>query len=166
MRKINAIIIHCSATPADRDYTVANLERDHKARGFKAIGYHRYIKKDGTVYVGRPYEQIGAHVGDLGRNSDTIGICYEGGIKAGTDPRNFRNAADTRTDEQKAAILNEILLVIEYLKSQGQDVSKLEIMGHRDLSPDKNGNGIIEPHEWVKVCPCFDAKKEYNWITV
>jgi hypothetical protein len=39
-----------------------------------------------------------------------------------------------------------------------------KIQGHRDFSPDRNGNGTIEPEEWIKACPSFDAKTEYRMI--
>jgi N-acetylmuramoyl-L-alanine amidase len=41
---------------------------------------------------------------------------------------------------------------------------KARISGHRDFSPDLNHNGIVEPSEWIKQCPCFDAKEEYKRI--
>lgn len=42
---VRFIVIHCSATRCDRDYTVEQLLRDHKVRGFRTIGYHFYIRK-------------------------------------------------------------------------------------------------------------------------
>ena len=74
MRHINEIIIHCSATPEGRDYTVADIDRWHKARGWRGIGYHYVIYRDGSVHAGRPVEQIGAHC--TGHNANSIGICY------------------------------------------------------------------------------------------
>jgi hypothetical protein len=35
-------------------------------------------------------------------------------------------------------------------------------VGHRDLSPDLNGDGIIQPGEWTKMCPCYDVKREFK----
>ena len=148
-RKINLIVVHCSATRVDRDYTPDQLERDHRARGFNSAGYHFYIRKNGYVHPLRPLEMIGAHV--LGYNRDSVGICYEGGIGTGRKP------ADTRTAEQKASLLR-------VLKELRGIFPNAEILGHRDLSPDLNGNGVIEPHEWIKMCPCFDAGKEYKNI--
>lgn len=148
-RKINLIVVHCSATPANRDYSPDMLLRDHKARGFSTYGYHFYVRKSGQRVQLRPLEMIGAHV--TGFNRDSVGICYEGGLDAAGKP------ADTRTLQQKdaiAALLRE--LVIHFPDA--------EICGHRDLSPDKDGDGVIEPQEWIKMCPCFDAKKEYRMI--
>ena len=78
MRKIDLIVIHCSATRADRSLTPDDLEMQHRRRGFNGTGYHYYIRKDGTVHLTRPIERIGAHV--KGFNSNSVGICYEGGL--------------------------------------------------------------------------------------
>ena len=148
-RKINLIVIHCSATREDRDYTPQQLTSDHKARGFNSAGYNFYIRKDGTVIHMRSLELIPAHVTGFNRNS--IGICYDGSLD-----RNGK-AADTRTREQKEAIIGLLIkLVVQFPDS--------EICGHRDLSPDKNKNGTIEPNEWIKICPCFNARDEYKNI--
>lgn len=148
LRKIDAIIIHCSSTAEDVDYTEKQLERDHLARGIRSpMGYHYYVRKDGREVLGRPISQIGAHAS--GHNKNTIGICYEGGLKAGGST--WRDAKDTRTVNQKGTILHIINKVLLELKKH-QDVSKIKIMGHRDLGANKE-------------CPCFDAKAEYSWIT-
>lgn len=132
MRKIDLIVIHCSATRANRNFTVEALEACHKARGFKTTGYHYYITKDGTIYPCRPEEMVGAHAKRY--NAHSIGICYEGGLDASGNP------ADTRTEAQKRSM-------VELLKSLCTDYPEAEIIGHRDLP-------------WVKKsCPCFDVKK-------
>lgn len=82
---VRYIVIHCSATRADRDYTVEQMMRDHKARGFRTIGYHAYIRKDGTVTYHRNWLEVGAHAYPFNRCS--IGICYEGGIAPLTPPK-------------------------------------------------------------------------------
>jgi N-acetyl-anhydromuramyl-L-alanine amidase AmpD len=119
----------------------------HRRRGFDGIGYHYYIRKDGTVVATRPLERIGAHA--RGFNARSIGICYEGGLDRLGRP------ADTRTLEQGTALQ---LLVQQLL----QRFPNARVCGHRDLSPDLNSNGEIEPEEWIKACPCFDAKAEYD----
>ena len=58
MRKIDLIVIHCSATRADRSLTLDDLEMQHRRRGFNGTGYHYYIRKDGTVHLTRPRERI------------------------------------------------------------------------------------------------------------
>lgn len=149
-RTVNKIVIHCSASPENVDYTFEQCIKDHKARGFRKCGYHRFISKDGTIHIGRHFDEIGAHAGS-GQNAKTIGICYEGGLDS------KKKAKDTRTPEQKAAMIQCINEAIAY----GQIKS---IVGHRDLSPDINGNGIVEPQEWIKMCPCFDATPEYKHL--
>ena len=84
MRLITEIIVHCTATRpewwagrhmADK---VAEIRRWHvQDRGWKNIGYHYLIDRDGTVAEGRPVDQIGAHV--QGKNTGTIGIALFGG---------------------------------------------------------------------------------------
>ena len=78
MRVINLIVVHCSATKADRDFTEQDLEVCHRRRGMNGPGYHFYIRKNGDIKTTRPIEKIGAHA--RGHNAQSIGICYEGGI--------------------------------------------------------------------------------------
>ena len=73
-RKINLIVVHCSATRINQDFPVEALESCHKARGFRSIGYHYYITKDGVVYPCRPETEVGAHARHY--NAHSIGICY------------------------------------------------------------------------------------------
>lgn len=145
MRKIDLIVIHCSATRADRDFTEEDLEVCHRRRGFNGIGYHFYIRKNGEVKATRPLDRIGAHA--RGHNEHSIGICYEGGLDYCGRP------ADTRTDRQKHS-LRVLILALQ------SDYPGCRVCGHRDLSPDLNGNGEIEPEEWVKQCPCFDVGRD------
>ena len=147
MRKINLIVIHCSATRADRSLTPDDLEMQHRRRGFNGTGYHYYIRKDGTTLLTRPIERIGAHA--KGFNASSIGICYEGGLDCRGRP------ADTRTPEQRASLR----LLVNQLK---QRFPSCRVCGHRDLSPDLNGDGEIEPEEWIKACPCFEVKREFS----
>ena len=142
MRLINLIVIHCSATRSDRCYTEYDLTEDHLRRGFSGAGYHFYIRKDGAIKTLRPVEQIGAHA--KGYNTNSIGICYEGGLDT------HGRSADTRTDFQKHSLRVLVMLLL-------RDYPGSRVCGHRDLSPDLNHNGEIEPEEWIKDCPCFDA---------
>ena len=80
MRRIDLIVIHCSATRVTQDFSVKDLEACHLARGFKTIGYHYYITKDGHPHRCRPEEMAGAHARRY--NAHSIGICYEGGLDA------------------------------------------------------------------------------------
>lgn len=141
-RPINLIVIHCSATRENRDYTEHDLDVCHRQRGFDGPGYHFYVRKDGRIVRTRPIEKIGAHV--KGYNKSSVGICYEGGLDA------QGRTKDTRTQKQKEAIRalqNDLL----------ERFPGCKICGHRDLSPDRNGNGKIEPEEWIKECPCYDV---------
>lgn len=54
MRKITEIIIHCSATKEGMDFTVEDIDRWHRQRGFDSIGYHFVIYRDGSLHAGRP----------------------------------------------------------------------------------------------------------------
>ena len=135
MRRINLIILHCSATKITQDFPVESLEACHKARGFKTIGYHYYITKDGQMHQCRTEDMIEAHARRY--NAHSIGICYEGGLDANGNP------TDTRTPAQKHAL-------ITLLRSLKVDYPDAEILGHCDLP-------------WVKKkCPCFDARSEYK----
>ena len=79
-RSISLIVVHCTATRVDADFTQKDLLRCHRARGMKMIGYHFYIRKDGFIWSTRPMDMVGAHC--LGHNHDSIGIAYEGGLNA------------------------------------------------------------------------------------
>lgn len=154
MKTIDAIVIHCSATRAGQDIHASDIDKWHKERGMAMIGYHYVITLDGTVEQGRPLTRDGAHCNTAGisgtsYNKHSIGICYVGGLdKAG-------NPADTRTDAQKKAMIDLVYgLMMEY-------PSIVEVIGHRDASPDANGDGIINPDEWIKMCPCFDVRSEF-----
>ena len=146
MRTITLIIIHCSATKAGQCYSFEQCRRDHMRRGWKDIGYHYYITRDGAVHKGRALERVGAHC--KGHNKNSIGVCYEGGLDMAG------NAADTRTKAQCRSMRR----LLEELHERFPDAI---VMGHRDLSPDLDGNGRIEPDEWMKQCPCFDVLMDY-----
>jgi len=133
MRKINEIIVHCSATPEGRAHTVADIRRWHKQRGFVDIGYHYVIYLDGTIHAGRALERTGAHC--TGHNKNSIGICYIGGMT-----KDMKMAKDTRTPEQKNALRS-------LLKQLRKQFPGARIFGHRDFA--------------AKACPSFDARREY-----
>ncbi len=129
MRHIDKIIVHCTATPAGRAVTVADVDRWHRQRGFKSIGYHYLVYLDGSVHPGRPESMAGAHC--KGHNTSSIGVCYVGGLaKDGKTP------ADTRTEAQRRA-LRELVgrLVGRYPGAT--------VHGHREFA--------------AKACPCFDV---------
>ncbi len=90
----------------------------------------------------------GAHCKN-GWNSHSIGICYIGGLDATGRP------ADTRTRAQKAALHK----LVQEIMDRYPTITK--VIGHRDTSPDLNGDGKITPNEWIKECPCFDVRAEF-----
>ena len=151
MNKPTYIIIHCSATREDKDFTEKQINDSHVARGFGKWGYHYYIRKDGRVIPMRAENEIGAHDNFIvpgektSYNRCSIGICYEGGLDSEGHPK------DTRTPWQKHSLRVLILTLL-------RDYPGCRVCGHRDLSPDLNGNGEIEPEEWIKACPCFEVK--------
>ena len=132
MRKINEIIVHCSATAEGRDYTVGDIDRWRKSRGWQCIGYHYVIYRDGSVHTGRPVAQIGAHC--TGHNANSIGVCYIGGCAAdGKTPK------DTRTPQQREALRR----LVADLQKQYPGAT---VHGHREFA--------------AKACPSFDVKTE------
>jgi len=135
MRKINKIIVHCSATREGQNISVDTIRKWHvEGRGWTDIGYHFYIDLHGDIYKGRDIAKIGAHTKGYNRNS--IGICYCGGVEVdGKTPK------DTRTEEQE----DSLLAVLRTLKAMYPDCT---IHSHKDFAN--------------KACPSFDATNEYK----
>ena len=148
-RRITDIVIHCTATTPYNDLSADDLRRMHKRQGWSDIGYHYVVRLNGMVELGRDVDLIGAHVS--GHNAHSIGVVYVGGLDR------YGKAKDTRTDLQKAALLS-LLLELRDLYPDAK------ISGHRDFSPDLDGDGRVEPEEWIKICPCFDAMVEYRKV--
>jgi N-acetyl-anhydromuramyl-L-alanine amidase AmpD len=134
------IVVHCSASRPTQEYTVADLERDHRKRGFAKIGYHFYIRKNGTLTQHRELLEVGVHCRPYNRCS--IGVCYEGGVDENLKPK------DTRTFVQRRR-LEELLRELKTLFPQAI------IMGHRDM-----------PGARACDCPSFDATGEYSKLGV
>lgn len=156
---IDAVVLHCSATREGQDVRMSDIDKWHKERGFACCGYHYVIDLDGKVEVGRPLSMDGAHCNTKGvsgksYNKHSVGICYVGGLdKDG-------NAKDTRTEAQKKAMR-------ELIDSLMDKYPIIEVIGHRDASPDQNGDGQITKNEWIKLCPCFEVRAEFPmaiWI--
>ena len=136
MRKINEIIVHCTATAEGKDFKAADIDRWHKAKGWDGIGYHHVVDLDGKVEPGRPESKVGAHC--LKHNTNSIGVVYVGGLAP-----DGRTPKDTRTPQQKAALRK----LLTELKHRYPNAT---IHGHRDFA--------------AKACPSFDATKEYKDI--
>lgn len=138
MRKINKIIIHCSATREGEDISAAVIDRWHRDRGWSGIGYHYVVSLNGNIEYGRPIDKQGAHVKN--HNKGSIGICYIGGVESERDSNGKWIAKDTRTLEQKESLLD----LIKTLKRLNPEAT---VHGHNEFA--------------AKACPCFNVKEEY-----
>ena len=147
-RFVDLIVVHCSATPNGRTVTTQQIEQWHNARGFKGVGYHYVITLDGVIHATRPEDEIGAHA--LHYNAHSIGICMVGG----TGGRDRRNPGSYTRDQWTS-----LAALVVSLRSRYPEA---DICGHRDLSPDLDGDGQVEPHEWIKICPAFDVTE---WLS-
>ena len=127
------IVVHCSATRPHQDIGAEEITKWHKAAGFKDIGYHYVIRRDGVLERGRPDEAVGSHV--KGFNEVSVGICLVGGVKA-DDP--FK--PDNNFTPEQFVTLKTLLTKLK------EKYPKAKIQGHRDFP--KVG----------KDCPCFDVK--------
>lgn len=145
MRKIERIFVHCTASP--QTWGKDELLREFKSKGWKSPGYHIAIGANGELH--RLADDKNVTNGVQGYNSTAINVAYIGGIDA------KGKGIDNRTPEQKKSLI----YVLSELKEKYPDAV---ILGHRDISPDTNKNGIVDPWERIKECPCFDAKDEYK----
>lgn len=137
------IVVHCSATPAGRDHDAADIDRWHRERGMRAIGYHYVIRLDGTIETGRPQDTIGAHA--QGYNSTSVGICLIGGV----DANDRAKAKDTFTEQQKASLY---ILINKLMKEYPQAA----LFGHRDLPGVAKACPSLSVREWYR----DEAKKQ------
>ncbi|WP_199052397.1 N-acetylmuramoyl-L-alanine amidase [Aquitalea sp. ASV15] len=157
-RTINLIVIHCAASPNGKvlgsasKSAAAVIDQWHAQRGFhrqpaaiaaynpdlKAIGYHFVLDVDGSKSTGRALDEVGAHV--AGHNANSIGICMVG------------------TDQYSTAQWGALTSLVKSLLAKYPGVP---VVGHRDLSPDLNGDGTVEPSEWTKTCPGFTVA---DWL--
>ena len=142
MKDIEKIIVHCSATrEGDESINAEVIDRWHKKRGWKGIGYHFVILIDGLIETGRMIDKCGAHT--KGMNCKSIGVCYIGGVESERNDKGKYSAKDTRTPEQIATML-ELLRLLKKIYPDAK------IHGHRDFA--------------AKACPSFDATDEYKNI--
>lgn len=143
-RRDDFIVIHCSATGPTSDIGADEIDQWHKAKGWSGIGYHAVIRRDGEIEFGRHFDEVGAHV--QGQNARSVGICMVGGVDA------EGNAENNFTEDQ----FESLDLLVAMLR---RAYPTAEVLGHRDLSPDLDGDGIIEKNEWLKECPSFSVKE-------
>lgn len=149
---INYIVVHASATPPSQDIGFKEIDDMHRARTYRTrsgktrnwsgCGYHLIIRRDGVPEMGRSLQTKGAHVGGVGHNHDSWGICMIGGV-----------TEDGKPDDNYTALqMNTLELLIRGLLHRAPNA---EVVGHRDLSRDLNGDGVIDKEDWMKDCPCF-----------
>ncbi len=133
LKAVDFLVVHASATPETMDIGVEEIRQWHRQRGWLDVGYHKIIRRDGTVEDGRPLDVPGAHA--RGFNSRSLGICLIGGVES-----DKKTPESNYTHDQ----WNALELLITDLKGMFPDA---EVLGHRDL-----------PHV-SKACPCFDTKE-------
>lgn len=145
MRKIERIFVHCTA--GSQRQTVNDLQTEFKRKRWKHPGYHYVVQADGTISQLLDEQLVSNGVKEY--NSTSVNVAYMGGI--GSEGK----ATDNRTDAQKESLRK----LLKLLKGRYPDA---KILGHRDISPDTNGNGVVDTWERIKECPCFDAITEYK----
>ena len=145
MRNIQYIAVHCTAS--HQSQTIEGLKQEFKRKGWINPGYHYVVSPDGKITQLLDEDKVSNGV--KGFNSVSINVAYIGGIDRTGKP------IDNRTDEQKASLRS-------LLKMLHKKYPTAVIQGHRDFSPDLNKDGKIMPNEWMKSCPCFNAKEEYS----
>lgn len=145
MRNIKYIAVHCTAS--HQSMTIEGLKQEFRRKGWVNPGYHYVVSPDGKITQLLDEDKVSNGV--KGFNSVSINVAYIGGIDTNGKP------IDNRTDAQKASLCS-------LLKMLHKKYPTAVIQGHRDFSPDLNKDGKITPNEWMKACPCFNAKEEYR----
>ena len=145
MRNIKYIAVHCTAS--HQSMTIEGLKQEFKRKGWVNPGYHYVVSPDGKITQLLDENEVSNGV--KGFNSVSINVAYIGGIDRTGKP------IDNRTDAQKASLRS-------LLKLLHKKYPTAVIQGHRDFSPDLNKDGKITSNEWMKACPCFNAKEEYR----
>ena len=148
------LTVHCTASRQGQYQTAAQIRKYHTdpkphGKGWSDIGYHAIIRTDGVVEQGRPDDKQGAHV--YGHNSDNLGVALVGGLD------HNGKAFNTFNYLQMNALYAFILE-----KCEQYNIPLAEVQGHRDYSPDLNGDGVITSNEFIKECPCFDVRE---WLS-
>jgi len=134
-KDVKYLVVHCSATKPSMDVGAADIDRWHRKNGWRKIGYHFVIKRDGTIEPGREPTEIGAHA--AGYNSVSIGICLVGGVSE----KDVNKAENNFTISQ----METLHRLLSYLLATS--FPKAKVLGHRDLPGVK------------KACPSFDVQK-------
>lgn len=140
---IRYIVVHCAATPPDLDVGAKEIDLWHRQRGFARIGYHKVIRRDGTIEAGRELHVPGAHA--QGFNLLSWGVCLIGGV---TEAGPYGKPEANYTEAQYRALRGVILGLLE-------SAPQAKVTGHRDLP---------SPHARLKECPCFDVSEWWQSI--
>ena len=148
-RTIKYIVVHCTASAPDKP--VLDLWREWGERGWKHPGYHYVVTHDACVYYLLREELIANGV--KGHNAHSLHVAYTGWL--GSDGRH----SDTLTSGQ-------FWKLCDLLTELSVKYPDAKVCGHRDLSPDADGDGEVEPHEWVKLCPCFNVKEKFDCLKI
>lgn len=142
-RTTKYLVVHVTATPPSWSKGMAGVTAMHRARGWSRPGYAAVIRRNGAIeYAPGGLYVIRNHV--RGFNSVAIGVSMEGGVDRSGKPEDNMTAAQYQSLEK-------------VLRDWSKKFPNAGVCGHRDLSPDRDGDGVIEPHEHLKACPCFDA---------
>ena len=132
-RVITSIAIHCSATRPSQDIGAADITAWHKKQGWRTIGYHWVIRRDGTLEKGRDEAIAGAHV--EGHNANSVGVCLVGGV-----------AQDDFTKPENNFTPRQFATLKRLLTDLARRFPDAVVKGHRDYPKVK------------KACPSFDAR--------
>lgn len=151
-KDIKNVVVHCTAGFGD----IASIRRFWRSMGWRTDGYHLFVDLDGTITQLVPFNLPSNGV--KGFNGISINISYRGGV----DRNNVNKSVDTRTPEQKQALIVAIERALQWIIDTGGNLANVRVLGHRDFSPDQNGNGVIDTWERIKECPSFDAIPEYK----
>lgn len=131
------IAIHCADTKPSMNTTAADIDRWHRQRGWKCIGYHKVIKRDGTIEDGRALDQIGAHVENW--NSVSVGVCMVGGA----------SEHDVTVPENNFLPAQWVALE-KLLKDLQKKYPKAHIQGHRDFPGVTKSCPVFSVADWLK----------------
>ena len=125
------IVIHCAATKASMDIGLTEIRKWHvQDNGWRDVGYHYIIRRNGEVELGRSIRDTGAHA--AGYNHKSVSVCMVGGMAED-------NSAEANfTSQQWTALLD----LIKQLKT---NYPEADVIGHNEISE--------------KECPSFDVQK-------
>ena len=132
-KSTESIVIHCSATKSSMDIGLVEIRKWHvEDNGWRDVGYHYIIRRNGELELGRRHDDTGAHA--AGYNHKTIGVCMVGGMA------DDNSAENNFTDKQWTSVSD----LIKQIKVNYPDVN---VIGHNEISS--------------KECPSFDVQKWY-----